>query len=202
VSCDRLRVGAGLAHAPDNTIMTPLTSRAFFPFVFALGLSSLVGCFDDEERASVDGIIHEDGYALFSVDNDRQQRNDVTVTVRDADPNTTYVLLYSGSAPRNAGWFLFDPATKSRCGGDTGPHCEVAGFGYMVDVAKVAEGSSEVVLRDERCGCDADHDGRQWTGHWAVMRIERTQRTNRVTFDVHALKVKDYAVEPDIEQLQ
>jgi hypothetical protein len=161
-----------------------------------------VGCVEDEESAKVAGTIKSDGYALFVVDNDRQQRNDVTVTVREADPGTTYVLLYSESAPKDVGWFLFDPTTKSRCGGDTGPHCEVPSFGFMVDVAKVPEGATEVTLRDERCGCDADSSGSSWTGHWAVMRIERTSRTNQVTFDVKALKVKDFAVEPEIRQLQ
>lgn len=161
-----------------------------------------VGCVNDEEGASVDGTIKSDGYALFSVDNDRQQRNDVTVTVRDADPSATYVLLYSASAPKNVGWFLFDPNTTSRCGGDTGPHCEVPGFGYMVDTIKVPEGATEVTLRDDRCGCDGDNYRSGWTGHWAVMRIERTNRENGVRFDVQARKVKDYAIEPQIEQLQ
>ena len=152
--------------------------------------------------ASVDGTISSDGYALFAVDNDRQQRNDVAVTVTDADPGATYVLLYSSRAPKNVGWFLFDPKSKSRCGGDTGPHCEVPGFGHLVDVVTVPEGATEITLRDERCGCDADRYRSPWSGHWAVMRVERTNRTNKVRFDVDALKVKDYAVEPDIKQLQ
>lgn len=170
-----------------------------------MGLSSVAaaGCLEDEETTQVDGTMKADGYALFAVENDRQQRNDVTVTVHDADPGATYVLLYSDDAPKSVGWFLFDPNTRSRCGGDVGPHCEVAGgFGYMVDVVKVPEGATEVSLRDQRCGCDADNYRSGWTGHWAVMRIERTDRTNRITFDVHALKVKDYAIEPQIDQLQ
>lgn len=187
--------------------MASLLSRSFFAstttFLLALTTSvGLFGCDIDSAKASADGTIAADGYALFAVDNERQQRNDVTVTVSDADPGATYVLLYSDKAPRNVGWFLFDPSTKSRCGGDTGPHCEVSGFGHMVDFVKVPEGATQVTLRDERCGCDADHDSRSWTGHWAVMRVERTNRTNKVKFDVEALKVKDFASEPDIEQLQ
>jgi hypothetical protein len=72
----------------------------------------------------------------------------------------------------------------------------------MVDVVTVPENASTVTLRDERCGCDADHHRSPWTGHWAVMRVERTNRANQVRFDVEALKVKDYAVEPDVDQLQ
>ena len=156
----------------------------------------------DEESASITATMKSDGYALFSVDNDRQQRNDVTVTVKDVDPGSTYVLLYATSAPKNVGWFLFDPSTKSRCGGDVGPHCEVPGFGYMVDTVRVPDGATEITMRDDRCGCDADESHEGWTGHWAVMRVERTNRENTVTLDVRAHKVKDFADEPKILQLQ
>jgi hypothetical protein len=177
--------------------------KSFFSTLLVSSLAvAVVGCVEDTESASVSGTINSDGYALFSVDNDRQQRNDITVTVRDADPAATYVLIYSAAAPKNVGWFLFDPASKSRCGGETGAHCEIPGFGYMVDSITVPEGATEVTLRDDRCGCDADHYKSGWTGHWAVMRIERTNRENKVTFDVQALKVKDYAIEPQIEKLQ
>ncbi len=197
------RDGSGLA-LPGRTHMSFSVSRSFLGVAILVATTSLgaVGCVNDEESASVDGTMKSDGYALFSVENSRQQRNDVTVTIKDADPGASYVLLYSDKAPKNVGWFLFDPSTKSRCGGDTGPHCEVAGFGYMVDVAKAAEGVTEVTLRDGRCGCDADRHHSSWTGHWAVMRIERTDRTNKIRFEVQALKVKDYATEPEIEQLQ
>ncbi|MBX3208785.1 MAG: hypothetical protein KF764_27380 [Labilithrix sp.] len=182
--------------------MVSLPKSLAHALVLTVVAASAAGCVNDEESAKADGTMKSDGYALFAVENSRQQRNDVTVTVRDADAGATYVLLYSEGAPRNVGWFLFDPNARSRCGGSTGPHCEVAGFGYMVDVVKVAEGSTEVVLRDERCGCDADSDEKSWTGHWAVMRVERTDRTNAVTFDVRALKVSGYASEPKIDQLQ
>ncbi|MBX3215581.1 MAG: hypothetical protein KF850_26315 [Labilithrix sp.] len=170
----------------------------------AVGIVALAGagCDADEESVTTEGTMRSDGYALFAVDNKRQQRNDVTVTVGDADPGATYVLLYSERAPRNVGWFRFDPGSRSRCGGSTGPHCEVPAFGHMVDVVTVPEGASEVVLRDERCGCDADNDDASWTGHWAVMRIERTDRTNTLRFDVRALKVRGYASEPKVDQLQ
>lgn len=176
--------------------------RALIPptLVISAGLA-VTGC-DDTTTKNVDGVIDADGYALFAVDNDRQQRDDVTVTVREADPGATYVLLYSPTAPRDVGWFQFDPSTKSRCGGDTGPHCEVPSFGYMVDFAKVPEGAAEITLRDERCGCDADNKGSSWTGHWAVMRVERTQRTNKITFDVKTVKVSSFATEPNVKQLQ
>ena len=156
-----------------------------FPTAIVVAIASVaaVGCLDDQESAKVEGTMNADGYALFAVENDRQQRNDVTVTVRDVEPGASYVLLYSSSAPRNVGWFLFDPSTKSRCGGDTGPHCEVRGYGHMVDVVKVPEGATEVQLRDERCGCDADREDTRWTGHWAVMRVERTDRTSSITFE-------------------
>lgn len=179
-------------------------SRSFVASALFLALTSLgaVGCVADTANASIDGTFRSDGYALFAVENDRQQRNDVTVTITDADPGSTYVLLYSSRAPKNVGWFLFDPSTTSRCGGDTGPHCEVPGFGHMVDVVTVPENATTVSLRDARCGCDADRHGSSWTGHWAVMRIERTKRPNQVRFEVEAKKVKDYAVEPHVDQLQ
>lgn len=160
------------------------------------------GCVKDDEHKSIDGTMKSDGYALFAVDNDRQQRNDVTVVVKNVDPGATYVLIYSDKAPKNVGWFQFDPNTKSRCGGDTGPHCEIPDYGYMVDYVKVPEGATEVQLRDDRCGCDADHHSEGWVGRWAVMRVERTNRENQVTFDVWARKVKDFAQEPNVEQLQ
>lgn len=170
--------------------------------VLAVTSLAVVGCHGDTATASMNVTMHADGYALFSVDNPRQQRNDVTVTVSDADPGATYVLLYSSGAPRNVGWFLFDPSSTSRCGGDIGPHCEVPGFGYLADVATVSENGASVTLRDDRCGCDADRQGRSWTGHWAVMRIERTNRSNEVRFEVEAIKVKSHAEEPDIDHLQ
>lgn len=174
-----------------------LVSQAALLLLTAAGAA---GC-DDTSTKKVDVTMKADGYALFAVDNDRQQRDDVTVTVREADPGATYVLLYSPEAPTEVGWFQFDPSSKSRCGGDTGPHCEATKSAYMVDFIKVPEGATEVTLRDERCGCDANKsDG--WIGHWAVMRIERTTRTNKITFDVKAIKVKDFASEPEIKQLQ
>ena len=170
--------------------------------IVAIASLAAVGCVDDEEDAKVDGTMSADGYALFAVENDRQQLDDVTVTIRDVEPGATYVLLYSGRAPKNVGWFLFDPSTKSRCGGSTGPHCEVRDYGYMVDVIEVPEGATEVELRDERCGCDADRADRSWTAHWAVMRVERSDRASAITFGVRAHKVKGFALEPRIEQLQ
>lgn len=163
---------------------------------------SLAACNDEEESASLHGTLRSDGYALFSVENGRQQRNDVTVAVKDADPGATYVLLFSPNAPKNVGWFQFDPTSKSRCGGSTGPHCEVSGYGYVVDVMTVTEGASEVILRDDRCGCDADNQSKRWTGHWAVMRVERTDRPNGLFFHVAATKVKSHVDEPKVEQLQ
>jgi hypothetical protein len=164
------------------------------------------GCTSDQELAQLDGTLDTDGYALFAVDNQRQQRNDVTVRIRNADPGATYVLFYSPRAPRNVGWFQFDPRDKSRCGGDIGAHCEVDGFGFMVDVQTApddgASDRAEVTLRDDRCGCDGDHDDDDWTGHWAVMRVERTNRTNPITIDVWAKRIRSYASEPKIMQLQ
>lgn len=176
--------------------------------VFSKSLSVLLvgiaaaGCVDDVEHAKIETTMKSDGYALFAVDNDRQQRNDVSITVRDVDANATYVMIYSNEAPKNVGWFRFDPSTKSRCGGDIGPHCEIPGYGYLVDVVTVPEGASEITLRDDKCGCDADREESDWTGHWAVMRIERPNRTTAVRLDVWAKSVKNYAVKPDLTQLQ
>ena len=184
--------------------MPAFQPRSFFASAAILAVTSLgaVGCVEDRANTFMDVTMDADGYALFAVDNSRQQRNDVTVTITDADPGATYVLLYSSRAPRNVGWFLFDPGSTSRCGGDPGPHCEVPGFGHMVDVATVPENGTSVTLRDERCGCDADRESSSWSGHWAVMRIERTNRTNQIRFDVEAIRVKNYAVEPEIDHLQ
>jgi hypothetical protein len=201
--------GADLAYGFVTRMPKPMAScssrvRNVVTIAFlscAIGVTA-VGCTNDEEHTVVDTTMNADGYALFAVDNDRQQRNDLSIVVRDVDPGATYVLLYSDKAPTNVGWFLFDPNDKTRCGGDIGPHCEVAGYGYMVDVLKVREGTKEITLRDGRCGCDADRYRSSWTGHWAVMRVERTNRTNPVTVDVWAKRVKDYAVEPEVKQLQ
>ena len=168
----------------------------------ALAASTVVGCNDPQEHAELDGTMKSDGYALFAVDNNRQQRDDVTLRVKNADPGATYVLIYSDQAPASAGWFALDLGSVSRCGGDLGPHCSIpGGFGYLVDYAKVAEGETEVVLRDDRCGCDASNISKDWTGHWAVMRIERTDKPNDVKLDVWAKELSSYATKPDIEQL-
>ena len=170
--------------------------------VISLSLVAFTVACDDDNTGALDGTMKTDGYALFSVDNARQQRDNVTVTVRNADPNATYVLFYSDVAPKNAGWFQFDPSTKERCGGEVGDHCKVDGYGWMVDYGKVAAGTSELTLRDERCGCDSYRDYDDWTGHWAVMRVERTNTENTIHFVVDPVRVKDFTDEPDISQLQ
>lgn len=164
-----------------------------------------VACDDDDNIEAIDGTLRADGYALFSVDNSRQQRNSVTATVGNVTPGQTYVLLYSREAPKNVGWFLFDPSTRSRCGGSVGDHCKVNGYGWMVDTVTVPDAATEIVLRDEQCGCDADRDDDDWTGHWAVMRIERGDSTtpeSPIHFEVRPRKVEAFTVEPDITQLQ
>lgn len=172
--------------------------------IAALG-ASVLGCEQEEQSSSLSATLKTDGYALFAVDNERQQRNDVGITVEQLAPGSTYVMLYSEGAPANVGWFLFDPSTTARCGGDPGPHCEVPGYGYLVDVATVPDGASSVTLRDARCGCDAKHDRNAWTGHWAVMRVDRPTRESRpqpLTVGVRAIRLRDFAREPEIRQLQ
>lgn len=179
-----------------------LTRSAALAAVLAVSASTLVGCGDNEEHAQLDATMRSDGYALFAVDNNRQQRNDVSIRVKDADPGATYALLYSPEPPTSAGWFQLDVDSRSRCGGDLGPHCEIqGGFGYLVDWVKVPEGTTEITLRDDRCGCDASHESKSWTGHWAVMRIERTNKPNQMTVDVWAKTLKNISSEPDITQL-
>jgi hypothetical protein len=67
----------------------------------------------------------------------------------------------------------------------------------------VSGGKTEITLRDDRCGggCAVDGD-KDWTGHWAVMRIERTNRPSAVRFDVWARALEDHAEKPDVLQLQ
>lgn len=172
--------------------------------VLALSLVSLtVACDEEKDEKSRDGTMKSDGYALFSVDNPRQQRDDVTVIVSDVDPGATYVLIYSAGAPKNTGWFLFDPDSRDRCGGDTGPHCEIPdSYGHMVDKVTVPAGATSITLRDQRCGCDANRSNDDWTGHWAVMRVERTNRENKINFFVRAGKIDLFTDTPEISQLQ
>jgi hypothetical protein len=178
-----------------------MSLRRFLPAFVVLSL----GCHTDDDVGSIDGALHADGYALFSVDNDRQQRNDVVITVRNVRPGETYVLLYSKAAPKAVGWFAFDPATTSRCGGDEGDHCRVGDYGWLIDTVRVPAGANDITFRDQRCGCNADRESEDWTGHWAVMRIERgtlTTPESPIHFEASARKVEGFTVEPDITQLQ
>ncbi len=177
--------------------------QRFVSLSIVAGLACAVAGCDVDTTADVDGTLRADGFALFAVENDRAQRNDVTVTIDDVDPGATYVLLYSPTAPRNVGWFLFDPSTRSTCNSDLVGACEVAGYGYVVDVVTAPDDAKRITLSDERCGCDGSRKS-HWTGHWAVMRIERTSRTNRLRFDVHARESDDggFAKAPDVDQLQ
>lgn len=163
---------------------------------------TVAGCAEREEHTGLDATMKADGYALFEVENERQQRNDVSVSVTDDEVGATYVLIYSYEPPTNVGWFQLDPSSTERCGGDIGSHCVIHGYGWLVDVAVVQPGSSGVTLRDGRCGCDADNQDRDWTGYWAVMRIERPGRENPIRFDVWAKAVKSHADEPKVRQLQ
>ena len=179
--------------------------RRLLRITAVVSLASLAVACDDSNIGSIDGSLRTDGYALFSVDNSRQQRDDVVITVGNVTPGQTYVLLYSQDAPKDAGWFQFDPTTKERCGGDVGDHCKVDGYGWMVDTITVPEGAPNIVLRDERCGCNADRKDDDWTGHWAVMRVERqtpTTTASPIHFEVQPHKIESFTVEPDITQLQ
>jgi len=180
-------------------------NRALLSFVTVLGLGAIAaGCKEQDEHAQLDATMKSDGYALFAVDNNRQQSNDVSVKIKDAEPGQTYVLIYSNDPPESSGWFQFDVDSRSRCGGDVGPHCEIpGGFGYMVDYIKVPAGDAptEIQLRDERCGCDETHDSKSWTGHWAVMRVNRTNKEDQLTVDVWAKTVKTINTKPEISQL-
>lgn len=193
---------SGVVFAPPIVVSSKKVRSFALSLLVATSAWTATGCTVSEEYTQLHGTIGVDGYALFAVENDRQQRNLVTVTVSNADPEATYVLFYSPVAPRNVGWFLFDPSSVSRCGGTLGSHCNVDGFGYMVDVVDVPNGATEVTLRDDQCGCDGNRPDRDWTGHWAVMRVGRTHRTNAVTIEVVSHKVKDFASEPKIRQLQ
>lgn len=178
-----------------------LTRLALASFVAVLAATA-VGCDPDEEHAQLDATMKSDGYALFSVDNSRQQRNDVTIKVKDAEPNATYALIYSDDAPTSSGWFQLDTNAKSRCGGDLGPHCDLGnGQGYLVDLVKVPEGTNEITLRDDRCGCDSRHHSKSWTGHWAVMRVERTNTEDQLQVDVWSKPIESIASKPEISQL-
>jgi hypothetical protein len=168
----------------------------------ALLAATAVGCKADEEHTQFDATMKSDGYALFSVDNNRQQRNDVTIKIKDAEPNATYALIFSNDAPTSSGWFALDVNAKSRCGGDLGPHCDLgSGQGYLVDWIKVPEGATEITLRDDRCGCDARNDSKAWTGHWAVLRVERTNTEDQLQVDVWAKPIETIATEPEVSQL-
>ena len=176
--------------------------RLYLASVVALLAATALGCEREEEHAQLDATMKTDGYALFSVDNNRQQRNDVTIKIKDAEPNATYALLYSDDAPTSAGWFALDVNAKQRCGGDLGPHCDIgSGHGYLVDVVKVPAGATEITLRDDRCGCDARHETKSWTGHWAVMRVERTNTEDQLQVDVWTKPLDTIATEPEISQL-
>jgi hypothetical protein len=168
-----------------------------------VGFLALTAACDEEDDATTYGAtMHTDGYALFSVDNNRQQRDQITATITSADPGATYILLYSEDQPKDTGWFQFDPSTKQRCGGEVGDHCLIDGYGYMVDEMKVPDGQTSVTLRDERCGCDANNEDKDWSGHWAVMRIERTNTENKISFEVAPHKLTTFTTEPDVHQLQ
>ncbi|MBX3192099.1 MAG: hypothetical protein KF819_34230 [Labilithrix sp.] len=180
--------------------MAPLRFLRWVPIALAL-----VGCQPDTEHASMEATMRADGYALFRVGNDRQQRNEIEIRLREVEPGTTFVLLYSGApgGPRSSGWFLFDPKSVERCGGSIGAHCEVPdGFGHMVDVVTVPENASEIVLRTGLCGCDADRASKDWSAYLAVMRVERTGRTVPLSISVTANKIETRADEPEISQIQ
>ena len=63
-----------------------------------------------------------------------------------------------------------------------------------------------IPLFDVRCDDDErhyDHRTRDWDAYYAVMRIERTGKTQALKVQVMAHQVNDsYATEPKIRQLQ
>lgn len=139
------------------------------------------GCEVDHERSDFDTTMNADGYALVEVENEDARENDVTITVRDADPGATYALLYSHESPRFVGWFQLDPASP-KCGSELRERCEVQGYGHVVDLRRVLPGTTEVALR----GRSEHDDSETWRSYWAVLRIEPTNRPNTVHVTVVA----------------
>lgn len=185
-----------------------------FRFAALLALTALAaGCSQTSDR-TINTTIHSD-YALFQVENDQAQRNDVAVTLNDVEPGSQYVLFFAPDAPHDTGWFQFDPSQLQTCGSMIGPHCEAPGYGYMVDVLTAQPGQTSLTLRDERSSHDiydddpswdawgGDPNDDAWTGRWAVMRIVRTDADAPVTFHVQAIAHDDDLVDPPTaKQLQ
>lgn len=167
------------------------------------GLLLLAACGGTDQK-TVTRPMNADGYSLFEVQNDNQQRNAVTVTLENLTPNTSYVLLYTQNQPDNAGWFAIDPDTLKACS-TSNVQCSIPGYGDLVDVATVAPNTNTLTLHDDRCGCGGDDDDSEddWTGHWAVMRVEQAPSPATIRFHVEAVSVHDnWTTTPDITQLQ
>lgn len=179
------------------------------PFAFAVfgSLLTLAGCAAHERDAltRVDATLGADGYALFEVDSRDPQSTEMIVRVRDAEPGTTYALVFAAEAPASAGWFELDltgPHATLPCAGDVlGPACELPqGFGWLVDVGEAPPDGGTVVLRSERHEGEKEHDAQ--TTHWAVLRVERTGKQNRLLLDVWGKEGRSgRANEPTVRQI-
>lgn len=175
--------------------------HVFAPLVLAA--SSLLAC-DVETSARLDATMKDDGYSLFLIDNDRQQQTDATFVVSGGTPGATYALMYSPTAPPHAGWFALSPDAR-QCSSTEGDYCWTSdGAGYLVDRARAAEDGT-VVLRHTACGCDADHETRDWYAYYAVMRVDAIKDVGvgsaRVHVDATPSRVRRTVQRPSIVQL-
>ena len=170
-------------------------------------LATAVGC-ADPDFVRVDATMKSDGYALFSVDSDRE-RHDVAVTIRDPDPNATYVLIHSEREPTNVGWFRLEAPVSpwacrtvlgpDRCIDDIGavPGRELIGYGVVIESVKVPAKGASVTLRGQSTHCTAECNGKSY---WAVMRVERTDRSTPIQLDVTLESPRGLTL--DVVQLQ
>jgi hypothetical protein len=183
--------------------------------VTAVAATVCAGCAPEPDGGQTDGTLHEDGYALFRLDNARAQQDDVTVRVLGAEPGVRYALLMATDEPATRGWFALPEDAVGACAGRTDDGaapattatdhaaedaCDVPG-GRVVDVVTTAPGATEIALRHtvKGSGRGASED---WRVFLAVLRLEETGRAAAVRVEVVARRAPSGAEAPAVVQVQ
>jgi len=145
---------------------------------------SQTACKKDEASQVWSIPVDDGGYALVRAEVPQDHDLRVKVTIEDAEPGETYVLLHrAGNGPSRVGWVdlsaFADRARDCARRDVDGSACDPQGAGRFVSVATAGSGVVELSHVASRCDDDDDDD---CTAHYAILSLKRLSSARRASF--------------------